>query len=311
MTVLITGGTGMIGTRLANKLAAGGDRVIILTRNATVKKISHPSISFSEWDPSAFKIDKQAVAEADHIVHLAGAGVADKRWTGKRKKEIVSSRVQGGELLVRTLADHKNKVKTLISASGIGFYGPGNGAPGSRGFSEDDPPYKDFLARTCQAWEASVAPAVALGKRLVIFRAGIVLSPRGGALEEFRKPLRFGIVPVLGTGKQVISWIHVEDLMEMYLLAMKNEHMSGTFNAVAPVAVTNREFMRILKKTAKRPGLTVKVPTPLLKIVLGEMSVEVLKSAQVSADKISSAGFSFRFPKLENALADLVKKPHR
>jgi uncharacterized protein (TIGR01777 family) len=308
MTVMITGGTGMIGTLLSKKLVEGGNRVVILTRNAAAKKITHPSISFSDWDPAAFKIDQAALTGVDHIVHLAGAGIADRRWTNKRKQEIVDSRVRGGELLVRALRDHPNQVRSLISGSAIGIYGPGSGSEGSNGFEETDPPFNDFLASTCRKWEASVAPASSLGKRVVIFRAGIVLSPRGGALEKFRRPLKFGIVPVLGTGRQIISWIHVGDLIEMYLLAMKNDHVTGTFNAVAPGAVTNLEFMHTLKRIEKKWGISIPVPSPLLKIALGEMSLEVLKSAKVSSDKISSTGFKFRFPQLEKALADLIQK---
>jgi hypothetical protein len=308
MTVLIAGGTGMIGSHLANRLAADGSRVIILTRDTSRREPVHPSISFAAWDPNTQQVDEGAIASADHVVHLAGAGVADKRWSKKRKKEIVDSRVKSGELIIQALHKYPNQVKTLICGSAIGFYGPGDR---DREFTEEDPAFDDFLAETCRAWESSVAPAESLGKRLVVFRTGIVLSSKGGALEEFRKPLRFGVVPVLGTGTQVISWIHVDDLVSMYQGAMENNKMEGVYNAVAPHPVSNREFMRTLKRVERRAGLVIEVPSVFLKLILGEMSIEVLKSAKVSADKIVSTGFTFRFPQIHEALQDLIRKGQR
>src|SRR6185503_1856905 len=230
-TVLITGGTGMIGKALTQALTERGFDVIILTRNTNNQKPATGSISYALWDVEKQTIDKTAFAKADHIIHLAGASVAEKRWNKKRKQEIVSSRVDSGKLIVDNLKTSPNKVKTIISASGIGWYGPDK-SDGKK-FTEDDPSSNDFLGQTCKQWEAAIEPASFLGKRLVKMRIGIVLSTEGGAYPEFKKPLNFGFATILSNGRQIISWIHIDDLVRIILFAMENEKMEGTYNAVA------------------------------------------------------------------------------
>src|SRR6185503_2656692 len=202
-TVLITGGTGMIGKALTQALTERGYAVIVLTRDASKKK-PDGNISYAEWDVEKQTIDKTAFAKADHIIHLAGASVAEKRWTEKRKQEIVSSRVDSGKLIVESLKTIPNKVKTVICASGIGWYGADKN-DGNK-FIEDDTSSNDFLGQTCKQWEAAIEPASFLGKRLVKLRIGIVLSNEGGAYVEFKKPLKFGFATILGNGKQIVSW---------------------------------------------------------------------------------------------------------
>ena len=306
-TVLITGGTGMIGKALADALLAKNYQVIIFSRGTAGKQPPPNNLSYVQWDVHKQIIDKEAIAKADYIIHLAGAGVADKRWTKKRKQEIVDSRVKGGELLTKTLQENPNKVKAIISISGIGWYGPDPTVPNPNPFTEEDPAGDDFLATTCKQWEASLAPAARQGKRVVIMRTGIVLSKEAGALKEFEKPLKFGVSTILGSGKQVISWIHIDDLVRLFIAAIEDENIKGVYNAVSPNPVSNKDFM--VKLAAIKRGkffIPVYIPSFILKLVLGEMSMEVLKSATVSCAKLHYAGFNFLFPSANEALNDLV-----
>lgn len=310
-TILITGGTGLVGKALTRLLLNKGYEVIILSRGAAAT--GKDGYSIAHWDPATQVIDVAAVQQADYIINLAGAGVADKRWTKKRKQEIIESRVQSGELLVKTLKENANKVKAVVSASGVGWYGDDmKRARGKKAFTEEDPADNEYLGATCQLWEASVDPVQQeLGKRLVKFRIGVALSNEGGALNEFKKPVRFGVATILGSGKQVISWIHIDDLARLFLYAIENEQLLGVYNAVASQPVTNRNFIQMLAQKIKgRFNIPFYVPSFVLKLVLGGLSIEVLKSATVSNSKISHAGFQFLFPTIEAALNDLTKEGH-
>jgi len=300
-TICITGGTGMIGTALSAYLSAKGHAIIILSRSNQTS--ANPLITFAKWDIAEGIIDKEAITASDYIIHLAGAGVADKRWTKARKAEIVNSRVEGGKFLAKILSDIPNKVKALISSSGIGWYGPDTGKP----FVETDPSYHDFLGQTCQKWEASIDPITALNIRLVKFRTGIVLSNEGGALKEFKNPLRFGLAAILGNGHQMISWIHIDDLCRMYEYAIENEELAAVYNAVTPNPVSNKDLtIALAKKMRGNAFITAPVPSFVLKIVVGEVSIEVLKSATVSSAKIHKAGFQFIYPTIDSALTQLI-----
>lgn len=316
-TVLITGGTGMIGTALSRLLLSEGYNVIILSRNpretarrhelALERKIFRSSgrLFYSRWDIASMTIDHTALKEADYVVHLAGAGVADKPWTPARKKEILESRTQSSALLLKCLRNNANKVKAVISASAIGWYGPDQG----KTFVEEDPHAHDFLGETCYQWEQSIQPVQdELGKRLVKMRQGIVLSKEGGAMREFIKPLMFGAATILGDGKQIVSWVHIDDICRAFLHAIEHEQVSGVYNLTAPNPVDNRTL--VTKLARARNGslyLPVRVPAGILKAILGEMSVEVLKSAQVNSGKIQQSGFHFRFPDIDSAIKDLLQ----
>lgn len=306
-TVLVTGGTGLIGKALTRKLLGKGYDVIVLTRDVKNSREQEPGVRYALWNINKGTIDREAVAAADYIIHLAGAGVADKGWTKKRKQEIVRSRVESSKLIAESLMI-PNRVKAVISASGIGWYGWDPSIPNPRPFVESDPPARDFLGETCRQWELALDPLRQLGKRVVYIRTGIALSNQGGAMQEFKKTLQWGIAPILGSGKQVLSWIHIDDLVGIYLAAIENESLNGAFNAVSPHPVTNKEFILALAKTRKRFFIPVRVPSFVLKLAVGEVSVEVLKSATVSSKKIEAIGFVFQYPGLSDAFQELINK---
>jgi uncharacterized protein (TIGR01777 family) len=309
-TILITGGTGLVGKAVSKLLVSKGYEVVLLSRGeAKGPSAGSQPYEVAHWDPEKQEIDKAALQKADYIINLAGAGVADKRWTKKRKQEIVDSRVKSGELLVKALKETPNKIQAVINASAIGWYGDdANRKPGKKAFTEDDPTDTGFLGETCRLWEAGIDPVQELGKRLVKYRIGIVLSKEGGALDEFRKPVRFGVAAILGSGKQVISWIHIDDLARLLVFAIENEKVQGVYNAVASQPVTNKHFVNVLAGKIKgRFYISFYVPSFVLKIVLGEMSIEVLKSATISNSRIGNKGFQFLFPTIEAALTDLTK----
>lgn len=312
-TILISGGTGLIGTSISKLLLSKDYQVIILTRNlkkAIGKKSGDERLTYARWNADEQSIDRDAIEKADCIIHLAGEGVADKRWSSKRKKEIIQSRTQSGALLIKALKETPNKIKTIVSASAIGWYGPDDAAKNKpHGFVESDPSDGSFLGETCKWWEESMQPVTDLGKRLVTFRFGVVLSNEGGALPEFKKPMQFGIASILGNGNQIISWIHIDDLCRLLLLAIEDEKKEGIYNAVAPNPVTNKELILRLAKTMRgRSFIPLHVPSGVLKLMLGEMSIEVLKSTTVSAGKIQQTGFQFLYPSIDAALNNLIRK---
>ncbi len=314
-TVLITGGTGMIGTALSRHLMQQGYDVIVLSRNpvetASVYRASSTQNSFrpsgniyyAKWDTDKQMIDAQAMSQADYIVHLAGEGVATKRWTKKRKEEIKQSRTKTSEVLYHCLSTQPNKVRAVISASAIGWYGPDAG----KVFTELDPSADDFLGQTCKAWEESIEKVKNLDKRLVRLRLGIALSNEGGALAEFKRPVRLGVAAILGSGEQMVSWVHIDDLCRAFIHAIETPEMEGVFNLVAPNVVANKKLT--LGIAASMNGnfyIPFKVPSFLLKLIMGEMSVEVLKSTTVDSSKLQSTGFNFMYPTIDAALKHLI-----
>lgn len=307
-TVLIAGGTGLVGTALTEYLLQKNYTVIILTRSLT-KSSRHPNLSYAQWNTDTQTMDAAALAEADYIVNLAGAGVADKRWTKARKKEIQESRVSSGQLITKTLKAIPNKVKAVINASAIGWYGADPGIPNEKPFVETDKADTQFLGETCKLWEESVEGIIALNIPLIKLRIGIVLSKDGGALKEFKKPLQFGVAAILGNGKQMISWIHITDLCRIIEYCMLHDKTENVFNAAAPKPVSNKTLtIALAKKMKGKFYIPVNVPAFVLKLVLGEMSIEVLKSATVSCKKIQDAGFTFLYPSIDAALDDLCSR---
>ena len=307
--VLITGGTGLIGKNLTRYLTSKGYEVIIVSRKPAHAS-DDPKISFAKWNVEEQKIDSDAIAKADYIINLAGAGVMDKKWSEKYKKEIVESRTKSSELLINALQKNTDHVKAIINSSAIGWYGGDTKhLLHANGFTETDPADKNFLGETCRLWEESVEPVTKLNKRLVKLRTGIVLSNDGGAFSEFKRSLSFGIAAILGSGKQMISWIHMDDLCRLYIYAIENENLSGSYNAVAPLPVNNKTLIiKLAKKMRGQFYIPIHVPQFLLKLILGQRSIEILKSATVSCEKIKAAGFTFLYPSIEAALKELSKK---
>lgn len=304
-TVMITGGTGMVGKSLSKMLLDKGYAVIILSRSKR-NESGNSRLSYAHWDVNKSVVDTDALQKADFIVHLAGAPVVDKPWTKAYKEEILNSRTKSISLLTDNLSRISHKVKAIISSSAIGWYGPDT-RPGHR-FTETDPPHNDFLGETCRLWEETVTKAESLGIRVCKLRTGIVLSNEGGALPEFKTPLRFGVAGILGSGKQIISWIHIRDLCRQFIFAIENETMSGSYNAVAPNPVSNREFtITLAKRNNPSFFIPLNVPAFVLKIMMGERSIEVLKSTTVSCEKIMKEGFRFDFPTAALAIHELIQ----
>ncbi|WP_234736089.1 TIGR01777 family oxidoreductase [Tellurirhabdus bombi] len=301
-TVLITGGTGTVGRPLTRLLQAKGYQVSYLSRSG--KPIQH--IKVYQWDPSNGRIDAEAVAAADYIIHLAGAGIADSRWTDSRKREILQSRTQSTDLLVRTLAQTSHKVKAFISSSAIGYYG---GDTGNQPLTENSAPGKDFMAEVTVAWEQAAEAIAHLGIRTVKLRIGVVLSVEGGALSKLIMPVKWGVGSPLGSGQQHISWIHIDDLCRLFLEAMESPDWQGVYNAVAPAPVTNETLTRHIAEALKKPLWLPNIPAALLRLILGEMAVVILGSSNVQNKRIKeSTDFNYLFKDSHMAICNLLNK---
>ena len=293
--VLITGGTGMIGTRLAEMLIDAGYEVALLSRTPGNGRFR----SF-RWDPLAGTIDEAAVPYADYIINLAGSSVSDGKWTQERKREILSSRLAGTQLIAAQLATATHHIRAFLSASAIGIYGDRDDQVVNE---ETLPAVDDFLAEVCRQWEAA-AQSVATHDhiRTAIIRIGIVLSPEGGALVPLARTVKLMAGAPLGSGKQYMSWIHLDDLCRLFIQALEDAQWEGTYNAVAPNPVTNQQFTETLADVLHRPLVLPKVPEFGLKLMMGEMSEIVLASQRVSAEKVLRTGFTFEHPELRGAL---------
>lgn len=299
--VLISGGSGMIGSKITQLLLQNNYEVAILSRNPHRYKGNAKAY---HWDISDGKIDAEAVRDAQYIIHLAGAGIADKAWTKHRKETLLNSRVLSTNLLHHALSKYDHQVKGFISASAIGYYGAD---AGQQILTEESPPGNDFLAEVTKAWEDSAGKIQELGIRTVRFRIGVVLSKEGGALPPLAIPIKLFIGSPLGSGKQVMSWIHIKDLCRMFLFAIENEQVQGVYNAAAPNPVSNKDFIKETAQALKRPIILPHVPAFALKALMGQRADLVLGSAHVSSKKIEAAGFAFQFSTLGPALRDLLQ----
>jgi uncharacterized protein len=297
--ILITGGSGMIGTRLTQMLKTKGYSVAHLGRSTG--KTGLPSFI---WDIKSRKIEPKAFEGVDTIVHLAGANVGEKRWTRRRKQEILESRTHSTRLLFEFLKSNTHQVKNFISASAIGYYGFDDSEKMHR---EDDPPGDDFLAEVVKKWEAEVDEIKVLGLRVVKVRVGIVLSRDEGALKEMVKPIRFYVGAPLGTGNQKLSWIHIDDLCQVFVKAIEDESLNGAVNAVGTKPVSNRELTEAIARSLNKPLILPSIPPFALKLLLGEMGELALKGSSVSNEKLVEKGFQYNFPTLDEALRDLLK----
>jgi len=299
--VLLVGGSGLVGRQLRKKLILKGYSVSILGRS----KSKLENVDSYLWDINSKTIDKNSITSADYIINLAGAGIADKRWSKTRKKIIISSRVDSTKLLVETIKKTTSTPKAFISASAVGFYGA---ITSDIILSEDDLPSDDFLSNCCQLWENSSKEIEALNIRRVIIRVGIVLSNKGGALTKMTLPFKLGLGSALASGNQYMPWIHIDDLCEIFIKAIEDQEIKGAFNATSPSPITNNDFSSTLVETLKKPYWLPNIPTFIIKLLLGEMSVLVTEGTRVSSKKILSTGFTFKYSKLESALISLLSK---
>jgi len=298
----ITGGTGFVGSHLSRMLVAKGHEVVIFTTHPAKKK-KKPGYTYSYWNPEEGKCDLVYLKKLDAVVNLAGAGIADKHWTAKRKKEIVDSRVHATGFMTSRLREYGEKCTVFISASAIGYYGPDRN--GSEPFDENAQHYHDFLGETCAKWE-DTAMSISDKIRTVIFRFGIVMGRESGMFKKLAQPMAMGVLPILGSGYQVLSWIHVEDLSNMLYKAITDDSVKGVYNAAAPHPVSHKTLMQMIAHEKGGIKIPFHVPAPLLRFMLGEMSKEVLKSCTVSADKALRSGFTFEYDTAEKAVKDIL-----
>jgi uncharacterized protein (TIGR01777 family) len=288
--ILITGGTGLVGTRLTQMLVDRNHDVVILSRNPKNK-------NEFKWDVSKNYVNIKAFKNVDYIIHLAGAGIADERWNAERKKIIIDSRVKTANLIFNVIKENSIKIKGFISASGIGYYGA---ITTTTIFKEKDTVGNDFLGDVCKKWEDAAHQFSTESIPVTILRTGIVLAKKGGALDKMKTP----IISPLGSGKQYLAWIHIDDLCQMYIQSIEAD-LTGIYNAVAPQHQTSITFSKTLADSIKKPYLGIGVPGFMLKILFGELAVILLEGSRISTKKIEKNGFSFRFKTLKKALYNL------
>lgn len=290
--IVITGGTGFIGTHLTNHLQNKGYEVVILSRNPKKK-------NEFRWNITEKYIDEKALINATHIIHLAGAGIAEKRWTTKRKEVLINSRTASTTLLFNKVKELQIPLEKFISASGIGFYGA---ITSDKIFTENNKPHHDFISKICVAWENTAKQFETLNIPITILRTGIVLAKNGGALQKMNTPL---FLSVLGNGKQYMPWIHITDLCNLYTKAIEDATFKGIYNGVANNQ-TNVAFTKELGKVLNKPVLPINVPVFVLKTIFGEMAQILLEGSKISTEKISEK-YSFKFNDLKTAFANIVK----
>ena len=294
--VLITGATGMIGKALIQSL---------LQKNYTISTLSThprftPNVQVFKWDVNKKMIDPECLRGITTIIHLAGENIAKDKWTQKRKQEIIESRVGSTQLLLDTLKKTQHQVSTFISASAVGYYGDRE----DEILNEESAAGSGFLADCCAQWENAADGAAELGLRVVKFRTGFIIAKDEGGLPAMTQPIKMFVGAPLGTGKQWVPWIHMRDMVDMYLYALENP-ITGTFNACAPNPVTNRTLTKALGPFLRRPIWPFNVPAKAIELIMGEMSVIALMSTNTSVQKILDAGYHFHFTQLQEALSDI------
>lgn len=300
-TVLISGGSGLIGKYLTSVLLENGFEVKHLSRKAS----QFGRVRVFRWDPEKMIIDPVVFEGIDYIVHLSGASIGEGRWTSIRKKELKSSRVDSAKLLFDVVSKNNFPIKGFISASGIGYYGS---ITSERIFTEEDQPAEDFTGQLCRKWEEAADMFSLSGIRTVKIRTAVVLERSDSALTKIMMPARFGFLAKTGSGRQYMPWIHIDDICGIYLQAIVDESMNGAYNAVAPEHTTHAAFIRTLSSVVGKPVFPVSVPGFVLKLIYGKMSEIVLQGSRASSEKIRNAGYEFKFADLHSALKDVFRK---
>lgn len=299
--VLIAGGSGLVGKRLSQLLIEAGYEVIILSRS---KKEGSKGLKYVSWSPQNQTISEDALT-ADHVINLAGAGIADRPWTKSRKKELIDSRLNSTSFLSEYYSKNKNNIKTYIGASAIGYYGEG----GDKIQTEDQSPSKSsFMTDLCRDWETAHLGLSNCIEKVFVLRIGIVLSTLGGAYPKMRLPFKMGVGTYFGSGEQYYSWIHIDDLARMFIYLIESQNGESTYNAVSPDPISNKSMILAIKESLGLTGLVVPSPAFALKLAMGEMSKVILNSNRVSSKKIEQSGFNFQFPEIKSAIKDLEER---
>ena len=288
-----------MGKRLAAKLSEKGYEVAVFSRNATK---DGPGNIYS-WNPDLQEIDRDVLNSCAYIIHLAGLNIGDRRWTARRRRDILNSRTKSGDLIFDALDKERNQLKGFISASAIGYYGA---VSEQKIFEESDQPGSDFLGQTCEKWERVAKRFSNLGIRSVRLRMGVVLSEGGGVLPKFTSLIKTGFGAAIGTGRQYMPWIELDDLCDIFIMAVENADLEGAYNAVAPQHVTNKEFTKEVARSLKKTLWLPNVPSFMMKILFGEMSAMLLYGSRVSSAKIETAGFKFKYPTLDHSMDHLI-----
>ena len=299
MKILITGGSGLVGFSLTKVLLGMNYDVAILTRNPS----SDIDVKQYFWDPSKLLIDEDALIGVDCIVHLAGTNISDSRWTKKQKHKIYSSRVGSAEFLYQKIKELGIPLKSFVSSSAVGCYGT---ITSDQIYTEQDHNADDYLGQLCTQWEAKADQFINLGCKVSKVRTGIVLSSKGGALPKMMFPIIWWLGAALGSGKQFIPWIHIDDLCAIYANLI-NEHIpSGVYNGVAPVTITNNDFTCIIAEVLNKPLWLPNIPSWVLKIIFGEMASILLNGSRVSSKKLIQSGFQFKYFSIRSAINNLI-----
>ena len=299
--VLITGGTGLIGTALIQALESAGHQVHLLSRTASN---AGGNVKRFRWSVQPGTMDPSAWAGVEHVVHLAGAGIADKRWSAARVQELIDSRAASARLLLRSAKEHGVQLKSFVSAAGINYYGA---ITSDHVFVETDAPGTDTIGRISRDWEAAVDVWSSVC-RVVKLRTPIVLSPTGGALAKLAAPVRFGLGAALGSGRQWMPWVHLDDLVRIYIEALFDDRFNGAYNVNSGNDVTNAAFMRTIARVLHRPYVLPAVPSFVLKVALGGLSSILLEGSRASNERLLATGYRFEHPELEAALSDLLRQ---
>jgi uncharacterized protein len=293
--ILITGGSGFVGAHLTELLISKGYTISHLSRSRS----GNEKVKTFLWDVEKAFIEKESIEDIDHIIHLAGTNIGEGRWTYKRKRSIIESRIKSAELLHKQVLLKKAKLKTFITASAVGYYGA---LTLDKIFTEEAEPAKDFTGEVCRLWERAADKFLETGSRVVKIRTGIVLGRGGPALKKIALPVKLGIGSPVGSGKQWFPWIHMEDLCRIYLFAIENVQITGAFNAVAPEQIKNEELVKAMARILKKPLWLPNVPAKIIKLALGDLGNAVLNGSRVSSEKIISAGFKFNYPDIDSTL---------